>query len=69
MCVNCKDTLFFTYTLYYKEEADPSGPAFRATNGARTRDLRLGKPPLYQLSYCRKIRFKNDILLFLLYNK
>lgn len=24
-----------------------------ATNGARTRDLRLGKPPLCQLSYCR----------------
>lgn len=24
-----------------------------ATDGARTRDLRLGKPPLYQLSYYR----------------
>lgn len=26
----------------------------RAVNEARTRDLRLGKPPLYQLSYYRK---------------
>lgn len=25
----------------------------RAENGARTRDLRLGKPTLYQLSYFR----------------
>ena len=25
-----------------------------AANGARTRDLRLGKPTLCQLSYCRK---------------
>lgn len=24
-----------------------------AANGVRTRDLRLGKPTLYQLSYCR----------------
>ncbi len=37
---------------------------FRAGNGTRTRDLRLGKPPLYQLSYSRlcfanlaKVRF------------
>src|ERR1035437_6445850 len=27
--------------------------ALRAANGARTRDLRLGKPTLYQLSYRR----------------
>lgn len=26
----------------------------RAENGVRTRDLRLGKPTLYQLSYFRK---------------
>jgi hypothetical protein len=26
----------------------------RAVNGARTRDLRLGKPTLYQLSYYRR---------------
>ena len=26
----------------------------RAASGARTRDLRLGKPLLYQLSYCRE---------------
>jgi hypothetical protein len=34
----------------------------RATDGARTRDLRLGKPPLYQLSYYRndKITTKMD---------
>ena len=28
-------------------------PKIRATNGTRTRDLRLGKPTLYRLSYCR----------------
>ena len=33
---------------------------FRAASGARTRDLRLGKPLLYQLSYCRKQK-KNQV--------
>ena len=28
----------------------------RAASGARTRDLRLGKPLLYQLSYCRETK-------------
>lgn len=33
----------------------------RAASGARTRDLRLGKPLLYQLSYCREAK-KNQAL-------
>ena len=37
----------------------------RATNGTRTRDLRLGKPTLYQLSYCRLFlmtcKYRKDI--------
>jgi hypothetical protein len=28
----------------------------KADDGSRTRDLRLGKPTLYQLSYVRKMR-------------
>ena len=31
-----------------------TGP-FQADDGARTRDLRLGKPTLYQLSYVRVV--------------
>ncbi len=31
----------------------------RAENGTRTRDPNLGKVVLYQLSYCRLIRFKS----------
>ena len=38
-------------------ESEPDGARFgsttRADDGARTRDLRLGKPTLYQLSYVR----------------
>ena len=33
---------------------------FRAVNGSRTRDLQLGKLPLYQLSYYR-IGFLNTL--------
>ena len=31
-----------------------SSSFYKADDGARTRDLRLGKPTLYQLSYVRK---------------
>jgi hypothetical protein len=31
-----------------------SSPFYEADDGSRTRDLRLGKPTLYQLSYVRK---------------
>ena len=31
-----------------------SSPFYKADDGSRTRDLRLGKPTLYQLSYVRK---------------
>ncbi len=34
-------------------ETQPSGPAYRAGNRARTGDLNLGKVALYQLSYAR----------------
>jgi hypothetical protein len=33
--------------------ADLRGPVRKADDGSRTRDLRLGKPTLYQLSYVR----------------
>ena len=33
-----------------------SSPFYKADDGSRTRDLRLGKPTLYQLSYVRKWR-------------
>lgn len=33
----------------------------RAVNGSRTRDLQLGKLPLYQLSYYRKSECKDTI--------
>ena len=43
-------------TLQHKKK-HPNGcfffALFGAVNGVRTRDLRLGKPPLYQLSYYR----------------
>ena len=35
----------------------------RAINGTRTRDPRLGKPMLYQLSYYRKSDAKLNFLL------
>ena len=34
-------------------KARVTGPFLRADDGSRTRDLRLGKPTLYQLSYVR----------------
>ena len=41
----------------------------RATDGVRTRDLRLGKPPLCQLSYCRiKLVLNNSRLRRLLHS-
>ena len=36
-----------------------AGP-FQARDGGRTRDLRLGKPTLYQLSYSRAVRAKRS---------
>jgi hypothetical protein len=33
--------------------ADLRGPVRKADDGSRTRDLRLGKPTLYRLSYVR----------------
>jgi hypothetical protein len=36
-----------------REKARITGPFYQADDGARTRDLRLGKPTLYQLSYVR----------------
>ena len=35
--------------------------AFGATDGVRTRDLRLGKPPLCQLSYYRTSYVNSDL--------
>jgi hypothetical protein len=40
------------------DAADESCKAMKADDGPRTRDLRLGKPTLYQLSYVRvEVRF------------
>ena len=36
--------------------------SLRAANGARTRDPWLGKPMLYQLSYCRVVSAKIQLL-------
>lgn len=43
---------------YFHREKPHSLDQGRAANGTRTRDFRLGKPTLYQLSYCRKKIFK-----------
>lgn len=40
-----------------------------ADNGIRTRDPRLGKPMLYQLSYVRKVLTKNIIKRTFLFDK
>ncbi len=41
---------------------------YRAVNGTRTRDIRLGKPTLYQLSYYRIIK-KRSFRKYLWYNQ
>lgn len=48
-----------------KEPANGGLSTYGAANEARTRDLRFGKPMLYQLSYCRFVivfpRWKNSL--------
>ena len=57
-CHGCPDCLYYScYPCYsWSFVVMVVFLNLRAASGARTRDLRLGKPLLYQLSYCRETK-------------
>ena len=55
-----KEETILRYFLDIKKPPSVLEGLFGAENGARTRDLNLGKVALYQLSYFRVVPFRDD---------